>query len=113
MQAFINIINNSKDTLNPTDNIEDKYIFIEAKEIDNQCVITIKDNGGGIKLIESFEPYFATKHQSKGTGLGLAMTYKIITKMHQGTIIASNTTFEFNAQEHTRTYFTIIFSQEV
>lgn len=53
MQAFINIINNSKDTLNPTDNIEDKYIFIEAKEIDNQCVITIKDNGGGIKLIES------------------------------------------------------------
>ncbi len=112
MQAFINIINNSKDALLSNSHIENKYIFIDVKRKNNQCEIVIKDNGGGIKLSAMhriFEPYFTTKHQSQGTGLGLSMTYKIVTELHEGTIIASNTTFEYNGEEYTGGCFTIVF----
>ncbi len=111
IQAFINIINNSKDILVTNENIENKYIFIEAKQIDNQCTITIKDNGGGIMISvinKIFEPYFTTKHQSQGTGLGLSMTHKIITAMHQSSISASNITYEYNGKEYTGASFEII-----
>jgi signal transduction histidine kinase len=110
MQAFINIINNSKDALVANGNRENKYIFIEAKQQDNICEITFKDNGEGIMLSilnRIFEPYFTTKHQSRGTGLGLSMTHKIITEMHNGTISASNTTYEYNGEKYTGACFSI------
>jgi PAS domain S-box-containing protein len=112
MQAFINIINNAKDALVENETIEVKYIFIEAKSYDNQCEISIKDNGGGIQPLvmnRIFEPYFTTKHKSQGTGLGLAMTYKIITEVHKGIIIASNETYEYSGKEYTGASFTIRF----
>jgi signal transduction histidine kinase len=112
MQAFINIINNAKDALVENEIIETKYIFIEAKSYDNQCEIRIKDNGGGIKpsvMNRIFEPYFTTKHKSQGTGLGLAMTYKIITEVHKGTITASNETYEYGGKEYTGASFSIKF----
>ncbi len=111
IQTFINIINNSKDALITDGNIEDKYIFIDAKKIDNRCEIIIKDNGGGIMtsvIDRIFEPYFTTKHQSQGTGLGLSMSYKIITELHQGTITASNTTYKYNEKEYTGACFMIV-----
>jgi signal transduction histidine kinase len=110
IHSFINIINNSKDALVANENIEDKYIFIDASLNDNQYEIIIKDNGGGITssvLSRIFEPYFTTKHQSQGTGLGLSMTYKIITEIHKGTISASNSTFEYNGKEYTGAKFKI------
>ncbi|MDX9744459.1 MAG: PAS domain S-box protein [Arcobacteraceae bacterium] len=114
MQAFINIINNAKDALVENETIEAKYIFLEAKSKDNQCEISIKDNGGGIQpsvMNRIFEPYFTTKHKSQGTGLGLAMTYKIITEAHKGTIIASNETYEYSGEEYTGASFTILFEK--
>jgi len=114
MQAFINIINNAKDALVENETIETKYIFIEAKSYDNQCEICIKDNGGGINpsvINRIFEAYFTTKHKSQGTGLGLAMTYKIITEVHKGTITASNKTYEYNGKEYTGASFTILFEK--
>ncbi len=110
MQALINILNNSKDALIQNNTIETKYVFIEVKKVENRCEISIKDNGGGIEksiLSRIFEPYFTTKHQSVGTGLGLSMTNKIITEMHHGTIIASNNTYEYNGKEYTGALFTI------
>ena len=56
-----------------------------------------------------FEPYVTTKHQSMGTGLGLSMTHKIITQMHNGTIIASNTTFTYDNKNYAGALFTISF----
>jgi len=112
IQAFINIINNAKDALLGIDGIENKYIFIDIKRVKHQCEITIKDNGGGINvavLEHIFEPYFTTKHQSKGTGLGLAMSYKIITQIHTGSITASNTTFEYKGKKYKGAKFTILF----
>ncbi|MCB9096786.1 MAG: HAMP domain-containing histidine kinase [Arcobacter sp.] len=52
------------------------------------------------KIIDKiFEPYFTTKHQSKGTGIGLYMTQKIITKHMNGTIEIKNS--EITYQEIT------------
>jgi PAS domain S-box-containing protein len=112
MQAFINIINNAKDALVENETLEEKYIFIEAKSYDNQYEISIKDNGGGIPssvINRIFEPYFTTKHKSQGTGLGLSMTYKIITEVHKGTITVSNETYEYSGEEYTGASFTIRF----
>ena len=112
MQAFINIINNAKDALVENETIKVKYIFIEAKSKNNQYEISIKDNGGGIQpsvINRIFVPYFTTKHKSQGTGLGLAMTYKIITEVHKGTITASNETYKYCGKEYTGASFTIRF----
>jgi len=114
MQALINIINNAKDALLANTTLEDKYIFISAKSLNNKCEISIKDNGGGIMLSiinRIFEPYFTTKHQSQGTGLGLAMTYKIITEMHRGSITVANSTFEYEGKEYTGADFSIVLSR--
>jgi PAS domain S-box-containing protein len=90
MQAFINIINNAKDAIN--DNLSqenERYIFITAYKVNENIEIEFKDNANGINptvINRIFEPYFTTKHQSVGTGLGLAMAYKIITERHKGLI---------------------------
>ncbi len=111
MQALINIINNSKDVLVGNETIEDRYIFIDAIMINKKCEIKVKDNGGGIKpslLNRIFEPYFTTKHQSQGTGLGLSMTHKIITELHNGTIVASNESFTYQNEQFCGACFTIV-----
>lgn len=55
----------------------------EAKNI----VITVRDNGSGIshKVIDKiFQPFFTTKPTGEGTGLGLSLSYDIVTKGHGG-----------------------------
>jgi signal transduction histidine kinase len=92
IQSLINIINNAKDVLIERD-IQDKYIFIETKQIKQNIFVFIKDNAGGIadNIKERiFEPYFTTKHKSQGTGLGLSMTYNMITKELNGKISVKN-----------------------
>lgn len=111
MQAFINIINNSKDALAINEDLEKRYIFIETKLQNERCEIIIKDNGGGIKpsvINRIFEPYFTTKHQSQGTGLGLSMAHKIIAELHHGTMTALNSTFEYNGKEYIGASFCIV-----
>jgi two-component system, sporulation sensor kinase B len=83
-QALINIIKNSIEALG-----ENGVIEIQAFENkdDNHVVIRIKDNGEGMNesdIKRLGEPYYSKK--SKGTGLGLMVTYRIIESM-QGTIV--------------------------
>ena len=97
IQCFINIFNNAKDAL-VENNIEDKYIFICTMKKDQNIFIKIKDNAGGIPdniLEKVFEPYFTTKHKSKGTGLGLHMTYNLIVNGMGGTIEANNLEYKY------------------
>ena len=101
IQCLINIFNNAKDALIDS-NIEDKYIFIDAISTDKNLIITIKDNAKGIPndiLNKIFEPYFTTKHQSKGTGLGLHMTYNLIVNGMNGDIVASNVKYIYDDKQ--------------
>lgn len=116
IQALINVFNNSKDALKENiPNSEEKLIFIETKNIDNGLILKIKDNAGGISeniINKIFEPYFTTKHKSIGTGIGLSITYQIITKHHNAHIFASNDTYEYNNKTYTGACFTIIFNDK-
>ncbi len=108
-QSFINIFNNSKDAFQEK-KIQDKYIFISTSVKNNNAIITIKDNGGGIPLDvlpKIFEPYFTTKHQGQGTGLGLHMTYKLIVEGMDGTIKATNVKYRYNKTNYTGSEFLI------
>ena len=98
-QAFINIVNNAKDALNDKnkDGME-KLVFISTQIDDDYVVLTIKDNAGGIPtdiIDKIFEPYFTTKHQSQGTGLGLYMTHQIITDSMDGKIFVKNVKYSY------------------
>jgi len=108
-QSFINIFSNSKDAFQEK-KIQDRYIFMSTSVKNNNAIITIKDNGGGIPLDvlpKIFEPYFTTKHQGQGTGLGLHMTYKLIVEGMDGTIKASNVKYRYNKTNHTGSEFLI------
>lgn len=90
MQVFMNIINNAKDALLSTDT-SDATIDIKVYE-DTQYVITdIIDNGPGIDdeiVTKIFDPYFSTKDEKNGTGLGLYMSKMIIEDHLDGKIEA-------------------------
>jgi signal transduction histidine kinase/AmiR/NasT family two-component response regulator len=109
-QAILNILNNAKDALKSASNIDKRFVFIKAKEDENQTIITIKDNANGISndiINNIFEPYFTTKGPQRGTGLGLYITHTIITKHLNGTIDANNVEFEFEGINYKGASFTI------
>jgi signal transduction histidine kinase len=111
-QAIINIFNNAKDVLKEkVSNDEDRIIFIKTYKHNNTVVISIKDTAGGISfdiMEKIFEPYFTTKHQSQGTGLGLYMTQQIIVESMKGNINVENVTFSYNEKSYTGAQFSII-----
>ncbi len=89
---------------------ENKYIFLTIKEKDENIEIIIKDNGGGVgdELLQNiFEPYFTTKHQSFGKGVGLYIVYQIITEEFKGTIKARNAQYLQDNKAHKGLEFTI------
>jgi signal transduction histidine kinase len=87
-QVILNIINNAIDILKER-NIKNKKIWIRI----NGKTIEIEDNAGGIEneiKDKIFEPYFTTKFQSQGTGIGLYMSRVIITQHFNGELYAYN-----------------------
>ncbi|WP_434658858.1 FIST N-terminal domain-containing protein [Sulfurimonas sp. NW9] len=86
--VLINFISNARDAFEEHENKHKKIIFKAFRE-NNTCTVKVIDNAGGIKpvIIERiFEPYFTTKEQGKGTGLGLYMSKKIIKENLNGDI---------------------------
>ena len=74
----------------------------------NHVIIKIKDNAHGIEnsaLPHIFKPYFTTKDKSKGTGLGLNITYNLVTKGMNGSMEAYNVSFTYNKNEYTGAEF--------
>src|SRR6187399_852941 len=64
-------------------------VTVSTKKINNKIIVEVKDNGTGIpqKAIEKiFQPFFTTKPTGQGTGLGLSLSYDIVTKGHGGEI---------------------------
>jgi PAS domain S-box-containing protein len=91
-QVLLNILKNAKDAI-MNYRKDGGRITIKLYENDYKSHLEIIDNGGGIPadiLPKIFDPYFTTKEQGKGTGVGLYMSKKIIEKMG-GSIKASNT----------------------
>jgi PAS domain S-box-containing protein len=86
IQVLINIFSNSKDAIEERFfrdelNFGDGKIEISVKEKGDFTEIFIEDNGGGVPdevINRVFEPYFTTKEQGKGTGIGLYMSKMII-----------------------------------
>ncbi|MEA2018996.1 MAG: ATP-binding protein [Campylobacterota bacterium] len=109
-QCFLNIFNNANDALKSV--LEsDRYIFISTKIIDDNIVIKFKDSAGGIPediIDKIFEPYFTTKHQAQGTGLGLHMTYNLIVDGMDGTITVKNIHYQYKEKEYAGAEFTIL-----
>jgi signal transduction histidine kinase len=99
MQVFLNLINNAKDAI-----LECRehglmgpgvkgLITLEFNSLGERAVISVTDNGGGIpagNLDRIFEPYFSTKEQGQGTGIGLYMSKMIIENNMGGRLTARN-----------------------
>ena len=92
-QVVLNIMTNAKDILLEK-NIKDAFIKIIAYEENDSIVLSIEDNGGGIQTKPKnkvFEPYFTTKSQANGTGIGLYMSKIIVDKNMNGKLKVRNT----------------------
>jgi len=93
MQVVLNIIKNSIDNFIEK-KVEDPLIAIRAYEENNQFIIKICDNGGGIDetiLPNIFDPYFSTKSEKNGTGLGLYISKIVIENYSAGLLDVKNT----------------------
>lgn len=87
-QVMINLINNSKDAF-IHNSILLREIAITTKREKGFALIEVQDNAGGIakeNIEKIFEPYFTTKHKSRGTGLGLFMSKMICEQGLGGTL---------------------------
>lgn len=111
IQVLINILNNARDELIKKDKDYEKLIFIDVLKNQKNLLVQIKDNAGGIPtdiITRIFEPYFTTKNQSQGTGIGLYMSREIISKSMNGEINTKNVTFEYEGKSYEGALFEII-----
>ncbi|MFZ0453168.1 MAG: ATP-binding protein [Ignavibacteriaceae bacterium] len=91
-RVFLNIINNAcyaayERKRKNSDNDFSPVLRISTKNLKGKAEIKIGDNGNGIpeNIIDKiFQPFFTTKPTGEGTGLGLSLSYDIITKVHGG-----------------------------
>lgn len=85
-QVVLNLLSNAKDALIQNE-IKNKKAHLSLEETEDMFIIRLKDNAGGVndEIKEKiFDPYFTTKHQSQGTGLGLYMSSQIILNHFHG-----------------------------
>jgi len=90
-RVFLNLINNAFFTVSEKKKLQgDNYkpiVKVSTKMMDDYVEIRVIDNGHGIpsELCDKiFQPFFTTKATGEGTGLGLSLSYEIITKGHGG-----------------------------
>lgn len=92
VQVVLNIVNNAKEQFKEK-NINDAQILIKSYDRDDVAVMEISDNAGGIdeSIIDKiFDPYFSTKFDKNGTGLGLHMSKNIIEQHYRGRLYVQN-----------------------
>jgi two-component system, cell cycle sensor histidine kinase and response regulator CckA len=97
-QVIINLLSNAKDAVNEARRASKKpqsgIICVEGSLVDRATLkLTVTDNGTGIgpnHLDRVFEPFFTTKEVGSGTGLGLSVSFGIISAM-EGRLEAHNT----------------------
>lgn len=85
-QVFLNLLLNARDAIEG-----EGRIIIRSNALEDHAVVEVIDSGSGIDNEIArfvFDPFFTTKPAGRGTGLGLAVCYGIITA-HGGTIDVS------------------------
>ena len=108
-QAILNILDNSMYALINNQSPENRIIIIDL----NSNILQIKDSGNGIDeniLSKIFEPYFTTKHEAFGVGLGLYIVNELFVKHMNYKIDIQNVTFTFENKTYTGTNFIIDFN---
>jgi signal transduction histidine kinase len=73
-------------------------VWVSTKRLNGQIEICVRDNGLGIPenvVSKIFQPFYTTKPTGHGTGLGLSLSYDIITKEHGGMLSAETKEGEF------------------
>lgn len=92
-RVILNLINNAfyvvdEKKKSGVENYE-PTVSVSTKKVDGKVLITVADNGNGIpqKVLDKiFQPFFTTKPTGQGTGLGLSLSYDIVTKGHGGEV---------------------------
>lgn len=95
MQVLLVCFGNSKDAIEENGVKEGKITVVGKQTPHGDVSITITDNGGGVKneiIHDIFNPFFTTKEEGKGSGIGLYMSKQIIEQGMQGSISAVNST---------------------
>lgn len=91
-QVILNILSNARDAIKEK-HLVNGYVRIDLSATDDAITISIADNAGGIPeevLPKIFDPYFSTKGNAQGTGIGLYMSKTIIEKHFEGRLEAFN-----------------------
>lgn len=89
-QVFINLITNAVHAMASV--TEPRRLLIESRPLTNSILISFSDNGPGIPneiITRIFDPFFSTKQVGEGIGLGLSLSFGIISE-HKGRIWAEN-----------------------
>ena len=105
-RVLLNLFNNAfyavTEKKKTADETYKPVVSVQTKKVNDEVEIVIKDNGSGIPqsvIDKIFQPFFTTKPTGQGTGLGLSMSYDIITKEHNGTITVESKENEGTAFE--------------
>jgi PAS domain S-box-containing protein len=91
-QAITNILNNSIEAFIENE-VDNRIINVKTESINSHLRLKIEDNAGGVTenlLPKLIEPYFTTKHQTQGKGLGLTTSYKTIVKIYKFLLTFNN-----------------------
>ena len=94
-QVVINLLKNAQDALIER-KVENATIWVRTYEENETFMVEVEDNAGGIDisiLDKIFDPYFSTKSEKNGTGLGLYMSKTIVQEHCHGSLNAINTDF--------------------
>ncbi len=89
LQILLNLLGNARDASKTGDTIT-----LSSYQLHSEAALTVEDEGCGIPaslLTRVFEPFFTTKDPGKGTGLGLALVYRLVTDLG-GTIQLQSST---------------------
>jgi signal transduction histidine kinase len=92
-QVFLNILGNAIDVLRESKQANPQ-IVIKTRQHGNHVRIQFRDNGSGIPdaiASKIFDPFFTTKPVGRGTGMGMSISYQIVTQKHSGRLFFEST----------------------
>jgi PAS domain S-box-containing protein len=92
-QVFLNLIKNAAHAMADSNMPPPRRIILRTRRAGASARVEVQDNGPGMDEAtrkRAFEPFFTTKEVGVGTGLGLSVSYFIVTEQHKGSISVSS-----------------------